>query len=611
MGSFISKVRHSIFVDSGSYPARSGNLVRPLIDGIPAFTRISECIASAQHTVWATITFMWSNFAMPDGRGTALKVLNQAAERGLDVRLICWRPESHNENHLRNAFWGSPDQLALLADQFANVNIRWDKGAPGYCQHQKSWLFDAGAHAASAIVGGINLNPNSLVPQGHHHSHSGSAAQNHDVYVELGGPCVADVQHNFVQRWNEASERAEPGGTFGPVAMQDLPFPERVPAECGSAAIQIQRTTHAARYALGHPPVGGHTYPIAEGEQTNLQQYCAAIGAAARTIYIENQYLEVTPIVEALTDALKRGVEVLVVLPVVPDFSLREADITNARKAFMACRAALERYHNFMLCGLAAEDANGCRTPVYVHSKLMIVDGEFATVGSCNLHHYSLYGNGELNAAIDDSGSAMSLMAELFGEHVGIDIAGLDDLRAVQQFKQIAQQNNSAREKGSADWAGACLPYGYVSIRRASMTSVLLVCTGNIFRSMTAEYALRGNLTAESEIVVASAGIMHAPQASARSDVVEYLSGRGIDVSGHQRRTLSKQMIDSTDLVVAMNVDHKSRLLAEFGVESPLFMEMAGRGEMQLPDVDDLFPGGTAFWCCSTAAYIFDYRRSC
>lgn len=122
------------------------------------------------------------------------------------------------------------------------------------------------------------------------------------------------------------------------------------------------------------------------------------------------------------------------------------------------------------------------------------------------------------------------------------------------------------------------------------MTSVLLVCTGNIFRSMTAEYALRGNLTAASEIVVSSAGIMHAPQARARSDVVEYLSGRGIDVSGHQRRTLSKQMVDSTDLVVAMNVDHKSRLLAEFGVESPLFMEMAGRGEMQLPDVDDLFP---------------------
>jgi protein-tyrosine phosphatase len=38
------------------------------------------------------------------------------------------------------------------------------------------------------------------------------------------------------------------------------------------------------------------------------------------------------------------------------------------------------------------------------------------------------------------------------------------------------------------------------------MADVLFVCTGNIFRSLTAEYVLRRELGPNSRIVVASAG---------------------------------------------------------------------------------------------------------
>lgn len=57
------------FVQSASYPIRPGNLVRPLIDGELAFRRICETIEAAQKSVWATVTFMWADFEMPDGRG--------------------------------------------------------------------------------------------------------------------------------------------------------------------------------------------------------------------------------------------------------------------------------------------------------------------------------------------------------------------------------------------------------------------------------------------------------------------------------------------------------------------------------------------------------------
>jgi len=218
--------------------------------------------------------------------------------------------------------------------------------------------------------------------------------------------------------------------------------------------VQIQRTIRKGLYKNGQAPVNGVAFDIVNGEQTNLEQYCAAIDAAERTIYIENQYIEVTPIVSALKRALMRNVEVLVVLPVAPDFSLREVNMTDARTEFLALRSSLSEHQNFMLCGLAANNGQEERAPVYVHSKVMIIDGRFATVGSCNLHHYSLYGNSELNAAIDDKQAASAILGELFQEHIAQDVSELDDLSAVELFKAVGQQNREKHDRGNSDWQG-------------------------------------------------------------------------------------------------------------------------------------------------------------
>lgn len=101
---------------------------------------------------------------------------------------------------------------------------------------------DAGGENETAFVGGINLNPHSVVAPGHK-----GEAQNHDVFIELTGPSTVDVQHNFVQRWNEASERMSSDGCWGAGNTDDLPFPTRVAARRGSAVVQIQRTVHEAR----------------------------------------------------------------------------------------------------------------------------------------------------------------------------------------------------------------------------------------------------------------------------------------------------------------------------------------------------------------------------
>ncbi len=69
------------------------------------------------------------------------------------------------------------------------------------------------------------------------------------------------------------------------------------------------------------------------------------------------------------------------------------------RQSFLEARAALGAYEHCSLAGIAGLGADGRRTPVDVHAKLMLVDDVWATIGSCNLHSYALLGNGEMNAA--------------------------------------------------------------------------------------------------------------------------------------------------------------------------------------------------------------------
>jgi cardiolipin synthase len=434
------------FVQSASSPIRPGNLVRPLIDGEPAFRRICEAIEAARQSVWVTVTFLWADFEMPDGRGNAFDVLDRAAARGIDVRVIFWRPDANTEWLRRNAFWGSANHIDLLDRRRSGVKIRWDCAHPGFCQHQKSWLIDAGADNETAFVGGINLNPHSMVMPGH----SGEG-HNHDVYVELAGPSVVDVHHNFVQRWNEASERLIAHGRWGTGSEANLQFPSQVPAERGNAVVQIQRTIHRGSYLDGQTTPGGISYDIASGEQSNFDQYCAAINAARRSIYIENQYVDVPEIVDCLHQALKRGVEVVLLMPAEPDLSVL---IPPERQAFLKARAALGTFESFMLAGIAGIGGDGRRKSIYVHAKLMLIDDEWATVGSCNLHRFSLFGNAEMNVAFSEPNTVRAFRGELLREHLDQDTAGIDDRAALHLFRKIARENRRRFEAGDHAWQG-------------------------------------------------------------------------------------------------------------------------------------------------------------
>ena len=418
-----------------SYPVRAGNFARALIDGEPAFRRICEAVDAARKSVWLTIAFLYPDFRMPDGR-SLFDVLDDAAARGIDVRAIFWRTHRMDSIH----FHGNPEDRALLAARGSKFLARWDRAAKHYCQHQKSWLIDAGTAHETAFVGGINLDGASVSAPGHDEA---GRPHIHDVYLELRGPSASDVHHNFVQRWNEASERHREDGAWpDPSGQGYLVFPAAISARAGEAIVQIQRTVRAGHYTDAAPAPGAVPFAVHEGEFSVFEQYVAAIDAARHVIYIEDQYIASPDIVEHLHAALVRGVDVVYLVPADPEPQVKAARKRESAKPFFEKLAALGAHEKFMLAGIAAHD------DIYVHAKIALVDDCWATIGSCNIASQSFFCDTELNAAIWDSGFVRGLRTELLREHLGADTSAMTDREAFALYRVIARENAARRTRG-------------------------------------------------------------------------------------------------------------------------------------------------------------------
>ncbi len=117
-----------------------------------------------------------------------------------------------------------------------------------------------------------------------------SGKSTHDVYVEIEGPSSSDVHHNFVQRWNEASDRDQADGLWPESSNHgDLPFPDKVALPGGEVPVQIQRTVRRGQYTYDTPAPRAERHPIAAGEFSIRDQYLSALAAARHSIYIEDK----------------------------------------------------------------------------------------------------------------------------------------------------------------------------------------------------------------------------------------------------------------------------------------------------------------------------------
>lgn len=443
--------------DHGPYPVRRGNHVIPWIDGVPFYDRLAAAVAAARARVWAVVSFIEPAFCFPDGLAW-WDLLDRCRARGLDVRVLFWRNPRFSST--RHVFLGGPAERELLAARHADWAARWDSSAePAHCHHQKAFVIDAGEPDAIAFVGGMVLSNATLAHPGHPRG-----SHKHDAFLELRGPVVADAEHNFVQRWNHA--RPDPAAPPWPDALRAglLPWPERLPPACGDVQVQLARSLAPGLYCGSTPIVGARPFDSEAGEATILAHYLAAIAAARRTIYIENQHPGQYAVLQALHAALSRGVRVVMVVPADPMPAIWHAAAEVAELArhgrehehrygpTFTQLAALARHPGFTLAALARTDDDGHRE-VYTHAKLCIVDGAWATLGSANLVDLSLdRDHTELNAAWWGRATCLPLLLQLVTEHT--DITADDDLDALERFAASARASRDSLLRGGPLLAG-------------------------------------------------------------------------------------------------------------------------------------------------------------
>ena len=183
-----------------------------------------------------------------------------------------------------------------------------------------------------------------------------------DLQLEVRGPAVAPLARLFARLWRRNGGEPINEPPHGPVA--------------GTEVLRVL-ANHLAR---------------SRKEIRNAYHY--AIRQAQQSILIANAYFLPGPrIMNALVKARRRGVEVTLILP-------GSSDIPSFQ---LASRA---RYRRLLSEGARIFELRGAM----LHSKAAVIDGEWTTVGSCNLDTWSLHRNLELNVVI--LGSRMAQVVE-------------------------------------------------------------------------------------------------------------------------------------------------------------------------------------------------------
>jgi protein-tyrosine phosphatase len=93
---------------------------------------------------------------------------------------------------------------------------------------------------------------------------------------------------------------------------------------------------------------------------------------------------------------------------------------------------------------------------------------------------------------------------------------------------------------------------------RGTTYNLLFVCTGNTCRSPMAEAIARGSIEARGwqHVAVRSAGIAAAPGGAASGPAVDVLREHALDLTTHASQSLTPELIDWADLVLAMGQSH-------------------------------------------------------
>ena len=131
----------------------------------------------------------------------------------------------------------------------------------------------------------------------------------------------------------------------------------------------------------------------------------------------------------------------------------------------------------------------------------------------------------------------------------------------------------------------------------AAARSFVFVCFGNIMRSAMAEFLMRKALESAPEEIekvrIVSAGLHANPGREAHPWMQEAAADLGISLASHRAKVLTREMVDASDAVFAMDFQNKAELLTLYpDAANKIFMLSAfAEGAWRCREIPDPYLG--------------------
>ena len=364
-------------------PLITGNKVTLLIDGPQTMAAMMKAIdAATDHVNLETYIFD------QDAVGLKFAELLKAKQRaGVQVNVIY---DSVGTLGTPPEFFNSMREAGIRLVEFNPVNPlkRFWRWRLNNRDHRKILVVDGKV----AFTGGINISKEYSSAS----LSSGGTAQREsgwrDTHIQVEGPAVAALQSLFLETWfQQKGEKLEDRDYF-PSLQQE-----------GSEMLRIIST---------HP----------DGDYSVFKAYALAMQQARKTKHLTVAYFAPDQqIVDSLTDAARRGVDVRIIFPSVTDHGL----IFHAGRSY---------YAELLAAGVRLYELQES----VLHAKTAVIDSMWSTVGSANLDMRSFLHNTEVNVVVLSAGLGKVMEA-----------AFQEDLRNSREvlFEEWAQRPASDRMK--------------------------------------------------------------------------------------------------------------------------------------------------------------------
>ena len=359
-------------------PIMGGNKIDVLLNGEQTFPAMLKAIRGARKSI------TYAQYLYQDG-AIAYELAEAFAERcraGLTVKLLL---DSHGGGKIPKDIPQLLTDAGCQLEWFRRVRLfqfitPWELLNYNYRNHRRILVIDG----TLGFTGG-----HGVAEEWTGDGRTDGKWRDTDVRVE--GPIVQQLQAAFVESWRD---------TTGHILGGDLYFPALKPV--GKVNAQIVKSS----------PLGG-TYE-------SYMLLLLSISSARKSIHLSNPYfLPDERMQEALLDAVKRGVSVVVLTPGKIDHKL----------VYWASRRGFEP---LLLGGIQIYEYQAA----LMHAKTMVVDGVWAHVGTTNLDNRSFALNEEINLIAYDHAVA--------GE---LEKAFADDLKYSKKLTYEAWKARPWREK--------------------------------------------------------------------------------------------------------------------------------------------------------------------